>query len=244
MDRCPERLAASALEFDALGIDFTRVTGIDYREMDPQTQQSAVDHAPDAPVKRELSPGEIACFLSHIKVWREIAHGSAEMAWVFEDDISFEIGARATMRQIESGKRDWDIIRLYSHKPIPLEQIKPLDGRYSLALSRRYPMSTIAYAITRSAADHLYRSMSPFSLPVDLALKQWWIHGLCTKVVTPSVCKPRDDAFSASTLDTNRQSSKGRNLANRFLNNLRYQMYMMRMRRIHASEFPEASKFS
>ena len=243
LDRHPERRDATIEQLEALGIGFTRIAGIDYREMDPQTIRSAVDPSPEVRFKRVLSPGEIACYLSHLKVWREIAQGSAEMAWVFEDDVSFVAGARDTMLALERGERDWDMVRLYCPKPIPMEDVRPLYGRHTLVLSRKYPMSTIAYAITKPAAEHLSRIMTPFSFPVDMALKFWWRHGLCTRIVTPSVCEPRTDPFSASTLDSDRESHNRMGLAHRFITNLRYQFDMTRLRGLHARDFPRKSRF-
>jgi len=243
LDRHPERHDASIEQLETLGIGFTRISGIDYRDMDPETLRSAVDPSPKVPFKRVLSPGEIACFLSHLKIWREIAQGSAEMAWVFEDDVSFVTGAREAMLAIETRDRDWDMVRLFCHRPIPMEDVRPLHGRHSIALSRKYPMSTIAYAITKPAAEHLSRIMIPFSLPVDMALKFWWIHGLCTRIVVPSICVPRTDPFSASTLDSDRESHNRMSLAHRFITNLRYQFDMARMRTIHARKFPRQRRF-
>lgn len=222
---------------------FQRVAAVDYHDLDPQALSAAVDKSPKTRIKRDLSPGEVACFLSHLRVWRMIAEGPAEMAWVFEDDISFCENARDTMLQIESGDRDWDILRLYSHKALALERIKPLNDRYSVALSRKIPMSTVAYAISRPAAEYLQQAMQQISIPVDSALKQWWVHGLCTKIVSPSVCAPRQDTATNSTLDGDRRSHKSRNPVDRFLSNLLYQTYLRRMRSLHAADFPRTRKF-
>ncbi|WP_170314814.1 glycosyltransferase family 25 protein [Aquibium carbonis] len=243
LDRHPERREASIRELEALGIGFTRIAGVDYRDLDPGALRKAVDPSPKIPFKRVLSPGEIACFLSHIKVWREIALGSAEMAWVFEDDVSFVAGAREAMLAIEARERDWDMVRLFCSKPVPMEDVRPLYGRHSIALARKYPMSTIAYAITKPAAEHLSRIMMPFSLPVDMALKFWWVHGLCTRIVVPSICVPRTDPFSASTLDSDRESHNRMSPARRFITNLRYQFDTVRMRERHAAEFPRDRRF-
>ncbi|MFN3546050.1 MAG: glycosyltransferase family 25 protein [Mesorhizobium sp.] len=243
LDRHPERCDATVRELEALAIGFTRVAGIDYRELDQETIRSTVDPSPKVRFKRVLSPGEIACFLSHLKVWRTIAEGPDEIAWVFEDDVSFVAGARGAMLAIEAGELDWDMVRLFCPKPIPMEDVRPLHGRHSMVLSRKYPMSTIAYAITKPAAEHLSRTMMPFSFPVDMALKFWWVHGLCTRIVTPSVCVPRTDPFSASTLDSDRESHNSSGSVRRFVTNLRYQFDMARLRMVHAGDFPRRSRF-
>ncbi|WP_419907630.1 glycosyltransferase family 25 protein [Hoeflea sp.] len=243
LDRNPERLKTSGEALNSIGMKFQRFTGVDYREMDTQSMHSAVHTSPNARIKRNLSPGEIACFLSHVEVWRTIAEGRADMAWVFEDDISFCENAREVMLEIESGARNWDLVRLYSHKALSLEQAKPLIAGYSIALSRKIPMSTIGYAISRPAAEYLSKTMVPFSVPVDSALKQWWVHGLCTRTVSPSLCEPRRDNATSSTLEGDRKSHKSRNPLDRFLSNLRYQIHLRHMRQSNAAIFPVERKF-
>lgn len=243
LDRHPERRDATVAQLETLGTGFTRIEGIDYRDLDPETIRRAVDPSPALPFKRVLSPGEVACFLSHLKVWRLIAQGPAEMAFVFEDDVAFAAGAREALIALENGPRDWDMVRLFCPRTIPAVDVRPLHGRFASVLSRKYPMSTIAYAITRPAAAHLAEIMVPFAQPVDMALKFWWVHGLCSRIVIPSPCEPRTDPFSASTLDSNRESHNKTSLAARFLANLRYQVAVARMRSLHARDFPSRSRF-
>lgn len=242
LDRHPERRDATVAQLEALGTGFTRIAGIDYRDLDAETIKRAVDPAPALPFKRALSPGEVACFLSHVKVWRLIAQGPAEMAFVFEDDVAFAAGAREALIALENGPRDWDMVRLFSPRSVPAVDVRPLHGRFVSVLSRKYPMSTIAYAITRPAAAHLAQVMVPFALPVDMALKLWWVHGLCNRIVVPSPCGPRTDPFSASTLDSSREAHNPTSLAARFVANLRYQIAVAWMRSLHARDFPSRSR--
>ncbi|WP_187969783.1 glycosyltransferase family 25 protein [Aquibium microcysteis] len=242
LDRHPERREATAAQLRAVGIRHTRISGIDYRDLDGETIRRAVDPAPPLPFKRVLSPGEVACFLSHLKVWRLIADGTDELAFVFEDDVSFTAGASDALVAIEEGPRDWDMVRLFCPRPVRSEDVRTLHGRFRTVLSRKYPMSTIAYAVTRQAAARLAATMVPFGQPVDMALKCWWVHGLCTRIVVPSACEPRTDPFSASTLDSNRETHSRTGPVARFAANLRYQFAIARMRRLHAGDFPRRSR--
>lgn len=242
LDRHPQRCADTVGQLQALGIRYERIAGIDYRDLDREALRLAVDPSPAVPFKRALSPGEVACFLSHLKVWRLIAEQADEMALVFEDDVSFTAGAREALVALEAGPRDWDMVRLSCPRPIPAEDSRPLHGRFQTVLSRKYPMSTIAYAVTKPAAARLVATLNPFAQPVDMALKSWWVHDLCTRIVVPSVCEPRTDPFSASTLDSDRGKHSRMNLAARFVANLRYQLAMARMRSLHAHDFPRRSR--
>ena len=117
-----------------------------------------------------------------------------------------------------------------------------IDG-YAIGLSRRQPMSTIGYAITRAAADHLVRTQVPFFLPVDVMLKRWWAHGLCAKVVMPSVCQSRYASDVVSTLDQERDAAYTVGALTRFTRNIQFQLHMLKCRRAYAADFPKKRRF-
>ncbi len=86
LDRSPERRDWFLGQAAALEIGFTRVPAVDSRELGEaeMARQRAL-----ASGDTELSPGEIACLLSHRKVWRLVAGASDPWAFIAEDDIHF-----------------------------------------------------------------------------------------------------------------------------------------------------------
>ncbi|XP_023803774.1 procollagen galactosyltransferase 1, partial [Cyanistes caeruleus] len=65
---------------------------------------------------RPLTHGEIGCFLSHFRVWQEIAERGLQRSLVFEDDLRFEVFFRSRltelMEQLEQAGISWDLIYL------------------------------------------------------------------------------------------------------------------------------------
>ena len=147
------------------------------------------------------------------------------MAFIFEDDADFVDGAAAVLDEISSRPADWDILKLYSNKPKRLRSAKAIDGAYAYGLTRKIPMSTIGYAITREAASHLAATSLPFSRPLDIDLKFWWDNGICIKTVQPSLCFPATGAEGRSSITPDRRASRrDRSFTDRFFRNLRYQV--------------------
>jgi glycosyl transferase family 25 len=90
LDRSPERDASFRAECARVGIEPTRVPAVDGRTIDAaeQARLSALKSG-----RLGLGPGEMACYLSHRKVWAMIRDGQAAWAFVAEDDIHFSADA-------------------------------------------------------------------------------------------------------------------------------------------------------
>lgn len=84
LDRETGRLAWMTMAFHRMGLGFERFSAIDKTALDDDIINRLVirDH-------HNWSPGEVACFMSHIAVWRRIAEGSDAHAVVLEDDVYF-----------------------------------------------------------------------------------------------------------------------------------------------------------
>ncbi|XP_077694395.1 procollagen galactosyltransferase 1 isoform X3 [Eretmochelys imbricata] len=63
---------------------------------------------------RPLTKGELGCFLSHYKIWKEIVERGLEKSVVFEDDLRFEIFFKRRlmnlMYDLEEEGLDWDLM--------------------------------------------------------------------------------------------------------------------------------------
>lgn len=59
-----------------------------------------------------LSPGELACFMSHVSIWQKIADENIPYLAVFEDDIFLGEQADRILNSYEWIEKDWDIIKL------------------------------------------------------------------------------------------------------------------------------------
>jgi len=238
LDREPSRLGTAAAEFDRCGLSCQRFAATDHLDLSDADIRRATQTPKRHGYKRELSRGEIACFLSHLAMWRRIAEGSDEIAFVFEDDVRLAPAAAEVIASIEDGPIDWDILRLFSMKARPLSDMRAVDDDHQCGLVLMPPVSTVGYAITRPAARHLTQTAMPFFLPVDQFLKHWWMHGLCTRLVVPSICAPANLDHTGSGLQAGRLSMRPGGQIDRFIANLRYQIGYRQDLRAHADRFP------
>lgn len=100
LDRAHDRMAQSKTLLDAAGLSFRRWPACDWRDLSPAEIEEAT--AQDTPLfaKKRVTPPEIACFLSHVKLWCEIATGDAARAVVLEDDFAFGPEAADILQRI------------------------------------------------------------------------------------------------------------------------------------------------
>ncbi|XP_063000652.1 inactive glycosyltransferase 25 family member 3 [Elgaria multicarinata webbii] len=119
---------------------------------------------------RTLTKGEVGCFLSHHRVWKEIAERGLERSIVLEDDVRFEAyfkkRLRRLMDELEQAQMDWDLIYL-GRKQVNSENEELVEDVRNLVVPE-YSYWTLAYVISRQGAQKLLdaRPLSKM-LPVD-----------------------------------------------------------------------------
>lgn len=138
---------------------------------------------------KHLKNGEIACFLSHMKVWKMISH-NANNDWVLvlEDDAKpkndwklildealKELPKKYGVIYLGAGRKD-TVKKIIEKKNIQNKfkfQKEESLGKYTEVCN---PVTqTHAYLIKPSTARHFLNSIKTIELPIDI---QWWIYGV------------------------------------------------------------------
>lgn len=115
---------------------------------------------------RDLTPGAVGCYLSHLRAWRRVAGSGAPYAFVFEDDADIPRDTLARFHQAlaQVGDRPWDVLLL------------GCDGEGESAGPNLTRMTRFlrlhAYAITPAAARRLCGEVLPIRQQVDWELSQ------------------------------------------------------------------------
>lgn len=243
LDRHKGRLIDFTNEVQKHGVAFERISAIDAKSLsDADINQARAAMYPPR-IKRKMSDAEVACFLSHMKVWKGICKGDAHIAMICEDDARFDSKIVDLMDALSDCEPHWDILRLYSHRretPITTEAL--IEG-VEAHVVEKITMSTVAYIITKPAAQHLLNVAAPISLPIDGYLKQWWVHGLCSKQVWPSIAMPAYTGTNHSTIEESRFRQRTKNPVVRLVRNLRFQWYLMRQRKKHIKTLTRSRQF-
>ena len=207
-----------------LGLDFEWAQAVNGSRLSARQIAEVFDEAKNRRVfKYPLSAPEIGCYLSHLMLWRRIADGSAEGAFIFEDDFHLSDDAASLLHSIQGACRAGDLVSLHAPRRRMFKRLGALTSKYRLVEPFITPARTTGYGLTKQAAASLVRTAVPFTRPVDIDLKHWWEFGIRSLAVDPSPLLPQQVAES-SIADARRRSRSSSNQLVRLLRNLRYQV--------------------
>lgn len=173
LDRRADRRTKMEACFEELGLEYQRVAAVDGQDIDEAfLEAEGIRTMPEfvEPYHgRAVKAGEIGCFLSHHRVWQEVANHGVPAA-VLEDDVRFEPRFKLRMDLLEQElgrlRLDWDLIFL-GRKILSRSSEEWVEGS-SMLVHVDYSYWTLAYLVTPEGARKLLRG-DPLSriLPVD-----------------------------------------------------------------------------
>jgi glycosyl transferase family 25 len=175
--RSKDRLACCRAEFNKAGLSFERVEAIDGVVL-TQAQVDEYYRWQDSDYYKELSKGELACYLSHRKVWQKIIDEQLDFAVIFEDDIGVSSQTPDAIHAISGIKEEWDYIKL-AEFPVKRDvaheyKLKLNDIEFDLVTYQKVPNRTCAQVVSRSGAIKLLEHSKKISRPIDIDLQYWW----------------------------------------------------------------------
>ncbi|MFT6269027.1 MAG: glycosyl transferase family 25 [Alphaproteobacteria bacterium] len=218
--RSEDRLEHSEKQLNALGIEFERLEAIDGATLtEAQIHQHYDETANLKLYKKNLSAGEIACYLSHRKAWKRIIDDNLDYAVILEDDSAADSNFIA-LHSALSKLRNWDYIRIanFPQKYTINERID-VDSAHELVHFNQIPINTAAQVVSMKGAKQLYSQTTHFCRPVDIDLKHYWEKGFDLLGLTP-VYMTSSDKFESSISAISHD--EGREKASKFIRRLKY----------------------
>ncbi len=198
LDRSPDRLAALGEQCGEVGLHLERIAAIDCRELDQIPWRTQYD---DARNRREylgpLTPGEIACFLSHRRAWGAFLQTNDPAAVFLEDDVIPLAGADEIHRVMQQVA---DFPRPLLCKLNTLHGARQTGSMTRLRRSLLPPLTGAAHGMNRAAAEQLHSFTAKFHEPVDVCLQRWWDHGVDVRIADPPLFEEKRGAGYASTI--------------------------------------------
>jgi glycosyl transferase family 25 len=169
LDRSAVRRAAMEQRLDALGLGYTRFAAIDGR-----AEWDRLVGGVDLPafrrnVGREVLPGEIGCYASHLGVWQALLDSPCEAALILEDDVVFHDDFLPALDLVLAARDRWDMVKLNvirAKQPVLRHRLGPY--RLNAYLGAFTGMG--AYLITRTFAQAQMAALRPIRRPFDHAL--------------------------------------------------------------------------
>lgn len=245
LERTPERWEAFRTRFvQEMGFSPQCLNAVDGVKLPESRLQALQSVESSSIVARELSRGEIACYLSHLKACETLLESESEWALVMEDDVFFIEGARDWMSNPDWIPEGVDIVQVASYKPeaekcyvLPAARKVLAQGSELIQMMDPVSYGTQAYWINRKAAQALLDLPEPLVGPIDHVLfDQTWVYAKALNVYTlspfvayqdfdPSKSLIEQERWAGKTFEAKRPSWWERKVVKRFRKYKTFQAY-------------------
>jgi glycosyl transferase, family 25 len=199
LGRDVERLASVSANLASFGLTFERICAVVGKEL-PDFEKYVDENSYAWRNRMNMPrPGEVGCYLSHLKAMESFLRTDAPWCVILEDDVELLPGFNEVLSSLVE-KDDWDLVKLYNnHSGTPVKKRALVAGRHLVAHLTR-TTSSAAYVINRHAAEVLLKTMLPISEQVDHALDRPWETGLRKRGIRPMPVGFAPIAHTTSTI--------------------------------------------
>lgn len=219
LDGSQERFDTSRVQLEQAGIAFTRVSAVDGRGSDPRAHPSYNERRALAFMGRNISGGEMGCYLSHLKAAQMFLDTGEKYAMVLEDDMGFPADLAQTTTEIvnwlEKSGQYWDLINIGTDgmkRHSPLHGFSSAEQTHMLTRAHYFPMTTGGLIWSRAGAQNFVSSQNLIFAPVDNYLRFWLTRTNTGLAVWPPLMKARGEQ---SDIDAVVSKSRGTATAER-----------------------------
>lgn len=172
LNRAQERWKNIQLQLRALDIDVQRVVAIDAKTDDlPLDRIAPLGHSTKYFFPRELSKGEIGCYLSHILCWKALLESDEKWAVILEDDALLSPRAKNFLMSPKWIPSNIHILQLHTYekqwrcRTIPKYISLPDGSTIHNVIEPSF--GTCCYLIDRWAAKEAMELSSLIASPID-----------------------------------------------------------------------------
>lgn len=134
------------------------------------------------------SPGELGCYLSHIKCMETFVKSEFQHALILEDDAAIGDNLYLAIEAALIMQENWDVLRLqgfHSKPSLRLEEILINNITYQLNSHFKLTTCSAAYLINRKAAESYIETLLPMSLPYDHEFILGWKYKIKLRSLNP-----------------------------------------------------------
>ena len=209
LDDSPHRLLEITRVFNNLDIELNRISAVDGSKI------SLSDFSDDLSCRREmgrsLQPGEVGCFLSHIRALEAFLVSDADFAIILEDDATplhhFKEAVHSLCHFISS----------CSYPDIAAINLGPSDYKYTSRLAKldnieilyahRFAMLATGVLWTRDGASVFLSNFDKIFMPYDNYLRHVFANTHSGFSVYPMIVKSADFSSDIQSRNTTRKRS-------------------------------------
>lgn len=194
----PDRREFMETQLRELGLEGTRVEAVTPADISPEDIARYCNGANPSYLRKT----ELACTLSHERVWQVLLETKADRALVFEDDV--RISSRLPRFLADMGPSDAEIIRIETDgrptRVFPIHQTT--DDGIGLRRFRSAPYGTAGYIIGRSAATKLLGHPALRHRQVDMVMSDSFAQpgmSITRVLADPALCQQLSESNPATT---------------------------------------------
>lgn len=194
-----------SLRRPAMACQLDAVDGLEWCFFDAaRTPPATIDYDPAAArraIRRELTPGELGCYGSHVALWQRIASGADDVAVVLEDDLLIDPGFFADLPAVVAALAQHPFVRLHAKAPTSARIIGRVAGRHVVRY-RGAAIGAQGYILRREGAQRWLDSIAAVVRPVDDEMERYWAHGIANIGLHPY---PIIERMGPSTIEDTRR---------------------------------------
>lgn len=187
LDDSVGRLFSANNYLENLKIDYIRISAIDGRGKGVDDFPLVDQNRMRKFLGRNLSGGEIGCYLSHIECVKNFLATDADFCIVLEDDVAtpHEFFMEILFEAIKNMPDGWHVINFGNQKNkiySPLKNFKFDTFQTQLVKAHYFPMTTTGLCWSREGAQKFLNEAFPIFSSVDRFLRHWQTrvgHGYC-----------------------------------------------------------------
>ena len=194
LERAVERRAHMVRLLKSLGLEAEFVSAVDGQALTPADRRQYDSRLARLDYRSEMTDTEIACYLSHYRIYERICREGLPMALILEDDIEVKSNLAQVLRDlVAQPDPEWMVVRLQTQRGRVLDPRTAKDrGRAvcNLPGGALYQLDThvlggCAYVVRRQAAEIMLEYGRRISRPIDQTLDRYWENGIVPYVVRP-----------------------------------------------------------
>lgn len=136
---------------------------------------------------RVATAGEIACYASHLALWRQCAAGN-DPYLILEDDAELDQTFLAGLLVVACQIQKRGLIRVSLPDVSDSLTIDDL-GRFKIQYCRRVPLLALGYALAPEAAARLAQGAKTVEEPVDKYMQRFWRHQQPVYAMIPPIVR-------------------------------------------------------
>jgi glycosyl transferase family 25 len=158
---------------------------------------------------RSPSDGEIGCYASHLLLWQRCV-ASGEPLVVMEDDAAPLATFGAALETARRLIGRYGFLRLEYDGPGRPARTRRVEaaGEFSVHYFLKYPYGAMCYALTPPVARAFLAASRVVRAPVDLFVKQCWIHGQPLFGLLPYSVREASEATASTILGRDKELSR------------------------------------